>query len=76
MSFLASYYYAQFKYRKEEQKKERALTIVGYIIRQLENLSSEAGRGRNEQKLEEHRTMLVEMKNGEWSESHRFAENV
>lgn len=76
LSFLASYYYAQFKYRKEEQKKERALTIVGYIIRQLENLSSEAGRGRNEQKLEEHRTMLVEMKNGEWSESHRFAENV
>ena len=81
-SYLASYYYACDNVPKEaagnrSDKKtvsETAVKIVSYVISKLAEKASGAGYGKNEMKLKEHEKMFLEMKAGEWAESHRFAE--
>lgn len=71
-SYLASYYYARDN--MEKKVSETALKIVSYVISKLEEKDSGAGNEKNERKLKEHKNMFREMKEGEWAESHRFAE--
>lgn len=81
-SYLASYYYARDNVPEEEKKdrsgernvSETALKIVSYVISKRKEKDSGAGNGKNKMKLEEHEKMFLEMKEGEWAESHRFAE--